>query len=161
MKTLDGADFYGYTIFCDDARHEVGGKLSLIGIYTERMFVHGEFPFLLPKFALYVTCVQRHRALKHISKFVVFLPGDEDDEKPSIESNYGESNFGEAIDRAKREPTEHGVFRASTLISITPLVIPKPGYIRVRAIRDDDQMIRCGILPIEQHASVVAAKQPT
>ena len=159
MNTLEGADFYGQTIFCDDARHELGGKISLIGIYTERMYVHGDFPFLLPKFALYVTCVQRHRALKHISKFAVFLPGDEDDGKPSIESNYGESQFAEALDKAKKEPTKHGVFQASAVIALTPLVIPQAGFIRVRAVRDDEQMIRCGIMQVEQHPEFLAQKQ--
>lgn len=41
MRQLDA-------IFCDDIRHEIGGKISLIGIYGPKLFVR-EFPAVLPK----------------------------------------------------------------------------------------------------------------
>lgn len=36
------------TIFCDDVRHELNGKLSLMGIYNIEMYV-SNFPITLPK----------------------------------------------------------------------------------------------------------------
>lgn len=41
MRQLDA-------IYCDDIRHEIGGKISLIGIYGAKLFVR-EFPAVLPK----------------------------------------------------------------------------------------------------------------
>jgi hypothetical protein len=39
------------TLFCDDIRHEVGGKLSYIGVYSGGLFVRA-FPVTLPKLCL-------------------------------------------------------------------------------------------------------------
>lgn len=39
------------TLFCDDIRHEVGGKYSYIGVYGERLIV-STFPTILPKLCL-------------------------------------------------------------------------------------------------------------
>jgi hypothetical protein len=44
------------TIFCDDIRHEVGGKLSYIGVYSGRLLVPG-FPLSLPKLCVAVRAV--------------------------------------------------------------------------------------------------------
>lgn len=49
---------YNFTsIFCDDVRHELNGKFSLMGIYTGDMYVP-VFPIALPKICAYfVLCV--------------------------------------------------------------------------------------------------------
>lgn len=36
------------TIFCDDVRHEVGGKMTYVGVYGTTMYVR-EFPLNLPQ----------------------------------------------------------------------------------------------------------------
>ncbi len=41
------------TIFCDDIRHELGGKLSCIGVYSGRLIVP-DFPVALPKLCVAV-----------------------------------------------------------------------------------------------------------
>lgn len=44
---------FGYTIFCDDIREEVGNKLTLVGVYTDRMGVQTEtLPIAIPVFGL-------------------------------------------------------------------------------------------------------------
>ena len=47
---------YVLTIFCDDIRHEVGGKFSYIGVYSGQMFVPS-FPITLPKLCLAMNVV--------------------------------------------------------------------------------------------------------
>lgn len=42
--------------YCDDIREEVGGKISLMGIYTGDMFV-ASMPLLLPKLCIAVNVV--------------------------------------------------------------------------------------------------------
>lgn len=44
------------TIFCDDIRHEMGGKLSYIGVYSGRLIV-SKFPVTLPKLCLALNVV--------------------------------------------------------------------------------------------------------
>jgi len=48
MALLDSPIAYGDTIFCDDIRHEVGGKASYIGIYRTNLYINGSFlsPYL-------------------------------------------------------------------------------------------------------------------
>jgi hypothetical protein len=86
MITADAPDYSASTIFCDDIRHEIGGKTSCIGIYSGTMYVHSAFPIILPKFCMSVTYVQRSKIfLDEPIKIKIFLPGDEDD-TPSIEA---------------------------------------------------------------------------
>lgn len=40
-----------YAIFCDDIRHELGGKLTLVGVYSGSLLVQA-FPSVLPKLCL-------------------------------------------------------------------------------------------------------------
>ncbi len=44
------------TVFCDDIRHEVGGKFSYIGVYSGQMFVPA-FPITLPKLCLSMSVI--------------------------------------------------------------------------------------------------------
>jgi len=44
------------TLFCDDIRQEMAGKVSFIGVYSSSLFVQG-FPVVLPKLCLAVKLV--------------------------------------------------------------------------------------------------------
>jgi hypothetical protein len=44
----------GFAQFCDDIRHEQGGKVTLVGLYQNDLVVE-KFPALLPKFGISVT----------------------------------------------------------------------------------------------------------
>lgn len=44
------------TIFCDDIRHEIEGKISYIGVYNGTLFLP-EFPAKLPKLCLSITAL--------------------------------------------------------------------------------------------------------
>src|SRR5262249_39756655 len=96
MITADSPEAFGYTIFCDDIRIEVGGKLTYVGVYTGRMFVHGSFPVTVPKLALGITYMQRHDKLVWPITYWIFLPGDGED-KPSIIAEMPEESAGDAI----------------------------------------------------------------
>jgi hypothetical protein len=45
MKTPIGPDAYGYTIFCEDIRTEVGGKLTYVCVFGDGIQFNGEFLF--------------------------------------------------------------------------------------------------------------------
>lgn len=44
------------SVFCDDLRQEVGGKLTYVGVYSSALWV-AAFPTLLPKFVVAVTLI--------------------------------------------------------------------------------------------------------
>lgn len=45
---------YADVLFCDDIRNELGGKISLMGLYTKDLVVP-EIPYILPTLGLFVT----------------------------------------------------------------------------------------------------------
>jgi hypothetical protein len=45
---------FEYGILCDDIRHEVGDKFSLIGVYGSHVYV-AQLPFLFPKLSVAVS----------------------------------------------------------------------------------------------------------
>ena len=48
---------YGYALFCDDIRQEVGGKQTLVGLYTGGMSVQGKSPVVIPLFSALLNLV--------------------------------------------------------------------------------------------------------
>jgi hypothetical protein len=45
----------GYTIFCDDIRHEVTGKTTLVGVYNNQLIVTGITPVTIPQICAAIT----------------------------------------------------------------------------------------------------------
>lgn len=43
---------YAYCVFCDDIRHEIGNKISYMGVYSSSMFFGANDPVLLPKLSI-------------------------------------------------------------------------------------------------------------
>lgn len=137
---------FGHAIFCDDIRIEHGGKLTLVGTYPNVMFVHGNFPFTLPKFGVQVMYSERLDVLGKkkavLRLFASWLP----DDKPLIEHDLPTSLPEiEAPEAPGIPPADYG--HLSLQVMFTPLVIERPGLIRARVIRDN-QVIRLGALRI-------------
>src|ERR1700675_16626 len=94
ITTIDAPDIYGYTIFCDDIRQEIGGKFTYVGVYSGFMFIQPSFPVVLPKLCLAITFLQRREILIANVGIRVFLPGETDDDNPSIQADFQEVEEG-------------------------------------------------------------------
>jgi hypothetical protein len=149
MILRDTPDVYGFTIFCDDIREEVGGKFTFIGSYIEKMFVQGTFPLALPKFGLGVTTIQRAHLFAPLTKILVFMPGDGDDQ-PSITADLPTDASQLEIPKPNGEHAQP-IVRSGTNLVFSPLPIKQPGLMKVRAVRNNE-LIRCGLLQIEAQA---------
>ena len=153
MKLVDAYDAWGYTIFCDDIRVEIGHKLTYVGAYGGRMLVHSSFPVAIAKLCLGIVYYQRLSKVVMPIKINVFLPGDPD-EKPSVQAEMPPEATQQAIDSAEalasRANTEaaSGFVTANMQLALTPLNISQPGLIKVRAVRGDE-LIRLGTLAVE------------
>jgi hypothetical protein len=153
MLTRDSQDYVAYTIFCDDIRQEIGGKVSYMGVYRGgKLFAHSPFPLTLPKFGLAVHYAQKKGHFVRPTSLRVYLPGD-DEGKPSIEAEFptviDELN-GDAPPIAGTDPT---FIAAMIQLVLAPLVITQSGPIKVRAVRGDE-MIRLGTLEVHQAPDV-------
>jgi hypothetical protein len=150
MKIADAPEAYGYTIFCDDIRAEVGGKLTYVGCYAGTMFLP-TFPFTMPKFCLGIVYMQRHGKVITPLKIWIFLPGDEED-KPSIHAESPEQPVA-ALDATRDArialggTEERGYVTAYLQFGLMNLELKQPGVVRVRAVRGD-HLIRLGALEV-------------
>lgn len=127
-RTLSG-------IFCDDIRHEMGGKVSLIGCYTDAMLVF-EFPTVLPKLCAQVRLMTpSNRPFREVTYQVlkdeeVILEGT-----PELEAVEGHSS-------PDGEPTvqyQHAQF------VLSPLEITAPCTLKVRAMADGEMLRGLGL----------------
>jgi hypothetical protein len=144
MKKLPVPSRFGHTIFCDDIRNEVDGKVTFVGVYSGTMIFGTPFPVQLPKFGIAVTLILAPDEDANYS-FHVYLPGDEEG-FPSIkfDSAFGaeEKNLPlpELIGDDPRLAVKlSGVF--------APLVISGEGFIEVRAI-NGEEYLRVGRLKV-------------
>jgi hypothetical protein len=138
----------GHTIFCDDIRHEVTGKVTFVGTYTNFLYIIGTLPVALPKLCLGVVYREEKESLEPIT-IKVFMPGEGDDDQPAIEARM------EPQAEFLPPPTEEFTFReARMFFEIPNVIIEQEGRIRVRAYRGDDE-IRLGALTVELNSNLV------
>lgn len=132
IETAKGPDVHGHTVFCEDIRQEVGGKVSFMGVYQGALQVHTRFPAAIPRFVFAISYLQRKSVFQPKVALRIYLPGDED-EKPSIESNVD----GPAVpDVADLPGVDDQFILMRADVALAGLTIKEPGVIKVRAFRD-------------------------
>ncbi len=148
MTDSSGASF-GYTIFCDDIRYELGNKISLVGVYGDEMFLSGaSFPITIPKIGMAICITTPLSMMPEEIELRVYLPGKAD---PAHVANLTASDHP-AYPAAQSELSENALSddRIATFnfhVILSPAVIPEPGRIKVRAIVDEELM-KLGTLAI-------------
>jgi hypothetical protein len=141
----DGRKAWGTTVFCDDIRQEVGGKVSLIGIYAGDMNVHVDFPYVAPKFGLWIKYFEVPDTHDEDAKLRVYLPGEID---PSIEADIPlrEVRNKTLIAPPSEQDSEQWLMLQMPIL-VTPLVLRQPGQIKVR-LEIGGEVVRLGTLAI-------------
>lgn len=124
-------------IYCDDIRHEVGNKLSFIGIYTGEMLVQS-FPATLPKLCLYVSVsTPSDRPFQQL-RFSI-LKDDEallELEIPQEEVAAAQSRARDSGDPAAESPR----LTAQVELVAMPLAFSGPAKIRVRVATESEEL---------------------
>jgi hypothetical protein len=124
---------WGFSLFADDLRHELGGKFSLLGIYHADLIIPSDFPLVLPKFALLVKYFEDKGYFKDDIQIQIFLPGDDQDQ-PSI-TTIIPAAFRDNIPSAiEPEPDSDRLLAMTMPLLISPLEIKGEGFIKVRAV---------------------------
>jgi hypothetical protein len=148
MKKVPIPNKYGLTVFCDDIRNEVDGKVTHVGIYNGNMIFGVPFPVTMPKLGISVTLILAPDEDANYS-FQVYLPGDQEG-MPTIIFDAP----GEAIRDSfpMSEMAEHDPRFAIKVNGIfSPLVLSQEGYIEVRAVKGDEYL-RVGRLKVSSVA---------
>jgi hypothetical protein len=138
---------FAFSIYCDDVRQEVGNKLSLIGIYREKMLVSA-LPVLIPKLCVCVWARTPESKPFRALKIKLFL-NDKilvEQDAPSLQMDEAQSARtaltplpGESL-----MPT----LTAQIAVQISPLPIEAPSVLRVR-VQTEEEELRAGGLTIE------------
>lgn len=146
-------DMFGHTIFADDIRREIGGKISVVGAYNSIMYIHTGFPVALSKFGIWITYFERKGALDQDAdvELRVILPTAPEGEPSTITSVIPASSRPKTP-LLPRSPDagswpEPLFRRIDHQIVAEPLIIPAPGVIKVRAVCGD-KVAKIGILRI-------------
>lgn len=126
------------TIFCDDIRHEMGGKLSYIGVYSGRLIV-SNFPVTLPKLCLALNVVTSASEPFHGLSLHVLKDQDtiaqwvlDDDQLAEVLKATVETHADDAA------PTQ--VLMANFLLIFSPFTLEGPCLLRVRAETGSEEL---------------------
>lgn len=121
------------TIFCDDIRHELGGKLSYIGVYSGDLFVPS-FPVTLPKLCLSMRIVTpAHEPLRSLTLRVY------KDDAVLQEIAVDEQQLIAASDSAENM-TEEKWQKAQFLLVFSPIQFDGPCILRVRVQTENGEL---------------------
>lgn len=69
------APVYGTSVFCDDIRNEIDGKVSLIGCYGPAIQLPAPPPIILPKLGIHIMVISEDYIPVKSLKLKVFAPG--------------------------------------------------------------------------------------
>lgn len=141
---------HGYTLFCEDVRHEVDGKITMVGVLGAEIVLQADLPSTLPQLSVWVIFCEALNDSFDSLTIELALPGR------SYEDAIIRAEF--PSEQAQREPILDDVdadeLRAvmNFQFKLGPIVIDQPGRIRVRAIRNG-LAIPLGSMLIRSNAS--------
>ncbi len=139
------------TIYCDDIRQEIGGKLSLMGVYNGVMYVQ-QFPVNLPKLWIMATYVVAREKPPKSLKLRVFKNNEPLADLDALPDYLKElANTREPVvpvpDGSERMVASH------MHVCFSPLALDGPCVLRVAAITDQGEVRGLGLQVQQQPAS--------
>lgn len=143
---------FGSSIFCDDIRHEIGGKRTYVGVYQNSMIVNGGFPATLTKFCIAIDFKTRPSDPDVPLTLRVSFPGDDPD-KPTVNERVNIEEVRAEMAKIPIPPHfDDPIIPLTFEFNFAPLVIREPGLIRVRALAGETE-IKLGSIEVRQGAA--------
>jgi hypothetical protein len=130
--TASGKQSWGFSLFCDDIRAEVGGKISVMGVYQVDLILPGTitFPTALPKFCILVKYYERLGSFEDDISIKIFNPSDAKD-APSFNLTSKRTTLPPPL--YPLEDDQEGIFNLTIPITFAPFPIQQEGFLKVRA----------------------------
>ncbi len=135
MKKIE-RNSWGFSLFCDDIRAEVGGKFSVMGVYQTDMIFQQEPPFTLAKFAILVKYYELPDIFHEDITMKVYLPGDNKD-SPTLAMPIPRQSLRMGEAPYELEEGQERLFNLTLPIMFSPLLVSKEGFLKVRAVCGD------------------------
>ena len=148
----------GNTIFCDDIRHEITGKTTLVGTYNNVMIVSGDLPVTIPQICASITLRLQppHEPIEPV--FKIFRT-DQVEPLFVLETKLEAVNTDEILqERPFMEPDAPRLMQLSVVAQLQGLVIFESCALKVRAYIGDDE-VRLGALLIQTITQETAVEE--
>jgi hypothetical protein len=147
-------DRYVNVIYCDDIRHEIGNKLSFIGVYAGELLVQS-FPVTLPKLCLFVSIsTPSERPFQQLRLRIL------KDEEVLLESEIAQEQVLAAVAAAKMQALQRSGddprLTAHLELVATPLSFTAPARIRVRVTTESEELKGRALRVMQQPPTVAA-----
>ena len=133
------AEISGRTVFAEEARPEVSGQFSIVGVLAGGI-ASDVFPILMPKLALIVEYQQLEGVEPLEVRLAAFMPGASANE-PFWEHAHGVEAWVNFLTPSDENPGPYpfpSVRRITQVVNLASVEIPKPGVLQVRAFRDGE-----------------------
>ena len=132
---VNARNAWGFSLFCDDLRQEIGGKYSLMGIFENHLLIPSEFPCAFAKFVIVVKYYELKGMFDNDLEVNISLVQDEA-EKLLISQTIKRADFPITPDEAQLDQDSEPIYSLTTSYVFSPLVLEKESHIKVR--------IKCG-----------------
>jgi hypothetical protein len=145
---------WGFALFGDDIRAEIGGKLSLMGMYQADMFFPDNIPLpiMLPKLVVLIMYYEIHGSLQEDFSFKVTL-GPENNVLAEIPVSRKDISAGQAqapISDENPDENLERIFNIRMPVSLSPFAVDRMERLRVRAHYADGKILKLGSLALRQ-----------
>lgn len=134
-------EFFGRTIFAEDIRVEKSGQLTIVGMYPSGIDIE-QYPAVLPRLAMLIEFQWRLNALTGPARLAAFMTGASADEplwQATLAPPEPEPPVLQKITQAEEQGPYPGelVSRATNVVNMVNLQVPRPGMLQVRAFVGD------------------------
>jgi hypothetical protein len=127
------------TIFCDDIRHEIDGKISYIGAYNGVLFV-SNFPATLPKLCLSVIALTPSG--KPFTKLKMRVLHNDAE---MFTGELDENQLSEITGSISANGSEDAWLSLQSFVVFSPFTIEAPGKIRVLVETEEGELLGPGL----------------
>ena len=129
------------TIYCDDVRHEIGNKLSFMGVYSGELFVR-KLPLILPTFCIVIKVVSfTHEKLLPIT--VKIIIDDEVVREETIYSDDKDETDNRELQVVNNQFDLSPAKTSSLIFKLTSFELKKECVIKVRGfIEGEDETLK-------------------
>lgn len=156
MTNQDRNKAWGFVLFGDDMRVEVGGKISLMGMYQADMFFPEKMPLpiIVPKLVLMIMYFEIHGSLREDLTFKVTY-GAENTVVAELPVSRKDIDAGQEQVRAQRASTDpiedsERILSLRMPVVLSPFGVNRLGRLRIRAHYGDGKILKLGSIAIGQ-----------
>ena len=140
---MNSPNRWGFSIFCEDIRDEIGGTSSWMGVLKGSLDVIGDFPIMIAKLSVIVKYYETPGAHNDDLDFRIYGTDDAVIARVKIENN-----FREGFSKLETEFSGEGQLISLEIpFEFSPMNFPKPGTLKVRMF-DGAQELKLGSLVV-------------